>query len=86
MIFHFFFSTLRNDHRSKYLRGFFIVDTLSILPLEFIVVLTDSMWYLTSLNLLKILRIQTVIVYSRKLYHVRMIYLHRYPIESILLT
>lgn len=79
----FFFNT--NDHRSKYLRGFFIVDTLPILPLEFIVVLTDSMWYLTSLNLLKILRIRTVIVYSRRLYHVRMIYLHRYPTESILL-
>ncbi|KAM0728266.1 Potassium/sodium hyperpolarization-activated cyclic nucleotide-gated channel 2 [Formica fusca] len=68
---------------SKYLRGFFIVDALSVLPLEFIVVLTDSMWYLTSLNLLKILRIRTVIVYSRKLYHVYRINFHLYKIAEI---
>ncbi|XP_050461211.1 potassium/sodium hyperpolarization-activated cyclic nucleotide-gated channel 1-like isoform X3 [Cataglyphis hispanica] len=67
----------------KYLRGFFIVDTLSILPLEFIIVLTDSMWYLTSLNLLKILRIRTVIVYSRKLYYVYRINFHLFKIAEI---
>ncbi|TGZ32316.1 Potassium/sodium hyperpolarization-activated cyclic nucleotide-gated channel 4 [Temnothorax longispinosus] len=56
---------------SKYLRGFFVVDMLSVLPLEFLIVLFESMWYLASLNLLKILWIRTVITYSRRLYYVR---------------
>lgn len=54
------------------------MNALSVLPLEFVIVLTDSMWYLASLNLLKILWIRTIIIYSRKLYHVRMISLSRF--------
>jgi len=47
------------------------MDILPVLPLEFLIVLFKSMWYLASLNLLKILWMRTVIVYSRRLYYVR---------------
>ncbi|XP_071648937.1 potassium/sodium hyperpolarization-activated cyclic nucleotide-gated channel 1 [Temnothorax longispinosus] len=68
---------------SKYLRGFFVVDMLSVLPLEFLIVLFESMWYLASLNLLKILWIRTVITYSRRLYYVYRVNFHLYKVAKI---
>ncbi|KAG5314017.1 HCN1 protein, partial [Acromyrmex insinuator] len=55
---------------SKYLRGFFVINVLPVLPLEFFIVLFKSMWYLAALNFLKILWMGTVIKYSRQLYYV----------------
>ncbi|KAL6266965.1 hypothetical protein P5V15_000049 [Pogonomyrmex californicus] len=60
----------------KYLLGFFVVDVFSVLPLEFLTVLFESMWYLASLNLLKIFWVQKVIIYSRRLYHIYRVNFH----------
>ncbi|XP_011157224.2 potassium/sodium hyperpolarization-activated cyclic nucleotide-gated channel 2 [Solenopsis invicta] len=68
---------------SKYLQGFFVVDILSVLPLEFLIVLFKSWWYLTSLNLLKILWIRIVIVYARRLYYVYRVNFHLYKVTEI---
>ncbi|EZA51460.1 Potassium/sodium hyperpolarization-activated cyclic nucleotide-gated channel [Ooceraea biroi] len=68
---------------SKYLRGFFIVDILPVLPLELFIVLFESLWYLASLNLLKILRMRTTIIYLSRLYHVYQINFHLYKIMEI---
>ncbi|XP_067216308.1 potassium/sodium hyperpolarization-activated cyclic nucleotide-gated channel 1-like isoform X2 [Linepithema humile] len=68
---------------SKYLRGFFILDALPVLPLEFLIVFYESVWYLALLNLLKILRLRTVIDYSRRIYYVYRINYHLYQIAKI---
>ncbi|KYM97158.1 Potassium/sodium hyperpolarization-activated cyclic nucleotide-gated channel 1, partial [Cyphomyrmex costatus] len=68
---------------SKYLRGSFVINVLPVLPLEFLIVLFKSMWYLAALNLLKILWMRTVINYSRRLYYVFEINFHLYKIMEI---
>lgn len=83
------YNFLHSNHRySKYLRGFFIVDALPVLPLEFLIVLFESLWYLTSLNILKILRMRNIIDYLHRLYYVR-IFIFHYPmimVDSISLS
>ncbi|XP_018369234.1 PREDICTED: potassium/sodium hyperpolarization-activated cyclic nucleotide-gated channel 1-like [Trachymyrmex cornetzi] len=68
---------------SEYLRGFFVINVLPVLPLEFFIVLFKSMWYLAALNLLKILWMRTVIKYSRRLYYVYEINFHLYKVAEI---
>ncbi|XP_018314248.1 potassium/sodium hyperpolarization-activated cyclic nucleotide-gated channel 2 [Mycetomoellerius zeteki] len=68
---------------SKYLRGFFVINLLPVLPLEFFIVLFKSMWYLAALNLLKIFWMRTVINYSRRLYYVYDINFHLYKVAEI---
>ncbi|XP_011874430.1 PREDICTED: potassium/sodium hyperpolarization-activated cyclic nucleotide-gated channel 1-like [Vollenhovia emeryi] len=68
---------------SNYLRGFFVVDVIPVLPLEFLIVLFESVWYLASLNLLKILWIRTVIIYARRLYYVYRVNFHLYKVTEI---
>lgn len=46
------------------------MDVLPVLPLEFLVVIFKSMWYLTMLNVLKLMRLRVVLVYARRLYYV----------------
>ncbi|KAG5325329.1 HCN2 protein, partial [Pseudoatta argentina] len=71
---------------SKYLRGFFVINVLPVLPLEFFIVLYKSMWYLAALNLLKILWMGTVIKYSRQLYYVYEMNFLLYKIAEISVT
>ncbi|XP_018348331.1 PREDICTED: potassium/sodium hyperpolarization-activated cyclic nucleotide-gated channel 2-like [Trachymyrmex septentrionalis] len=68
---------------SEYLRSFFVIDVLPVLPLEFFIVLFKSMWYLAALNLLKILWMRTLIKYSRRLYYIYEINFHLYKVAEI---
>ncbi|XP_011149636.1 potassium/sodium hyperpolarization-activated cyclic nucleotide-gated channel 1 [Harpegnathos saltator] len=68
---------------SKYLRGFFVLDILSVLPLELLTTVPESVWYLKSLNLLKILWLRIMLVYSRRLYYMYGINFHLYKIAEV---
>ncbi|KAL0129336.1 hypothetical protein PUN28_004203 [Cardiocondyla obscurior] len=67
----------------RYLRGAFIVGVLLVLPLEYIIIVYNTMWWLAALNVLKIFWIQTIISYSRNLYYVYRINFHLYKLAEI---
>ncbi|XP_035732804.1 potassium/sodium hyperpolarization-activated cyclic nucleotide-gated channel 1-like [Vespa mandarinia] len=58
----------------KYMKSTFIVDILSAIPYQLIdFIINKSVWYCVILNIVKIIRIRAIIVYSRKLcciYHI----------------
>ncbi|CAK9817140.1 Potassium/sodium hyperpolarization-activated cyclic nucleotide-gated channel 4 [Anthophora plagiata] len=55
----------------KYLQSYFLVDLLTVLPIGILdYIIPSSVWYSTTLNMMKILRIRNIIVYSRRLHNV----------------
>ncbi|XP_076752308.1 potassium/sodium hyperpolarization-activated cyclic nucleotide-gated channel 2 [Xylocopa sonorina] len=55
----------------KYLQSYFLMDVLTVLPINFIdFIIPYSIWYCTTLNMMKVLRIRNIIVYSRRLHNV----------------
>ncbi|XP_076662351.1 potassium/sodium hyperpolarization-activated cyclic nucleotide-gated channel 1 [Halictus rubicundus] len=55
----------------KYLKKYFLIDIMTSLPISFVKLIEPRwMWYCTTLNMMKFLRIRNVIVYSRRLYGV----------------
>lgn len=50
------------------MKSTFIVDILSVMPYQLIdFIVNKSVWYCIILNLVKIIRIRSIIVYSRRL-------------------
>ncbi|XP_076640029.1 potassium/sodium hyperpolarization-activated cyclic nucleotide-gated channel 1 [Colletes latitarsis] len=55
----------------EYMKNYFLIDLMTVLPIGIIdFVIPNSKWYCTSLNMMKILRIRNIIVYSRRLHNV----------------
>ncbi|XP_017790992.1 PREDICTED: potassium/sodium hyperpolarization-activated cyclic nucleotide-gated channel 1-like [Habropoda laboriosa] len=55
----------------KYLQSYFLIDLLTVLPIGILdYVVPNSLWYCTTLNMMKILRVRNIIVYSRRLHNV----------------
>ncbi|XP_076169153.1 potassium/sodium hyperpolarization-activated cyclic nucleotide-gated channel 4 [Ptiloglossa arizonensis] len=55
----------------KYLKNYFVIDFVSVIPIGFVnLIIPNSTWYCTTLNMMKILRIRNIIVYSRRLQNV----------------
>ncbi|XP_014473811.1 PREDICTED: potassium/sodium hyperpolarization-activated cyclic nucleotide-gated channel 1-like [Dinoponera quadriceps] len=68
---------------SKYLRGFFVLNVLPVLPLEFLATAREPIWFLKSVNLLKIVWMRNLLIYSRRLYYVYRINFHLYKIAEM---
>ncbi|XP_053979382.1 potassium/sodium hyperpolarization-activated cyclic nucleotide-gated channel 1-like [Hylaeus volcanicus] len=65
----------------KYLKNYFLIDFMTVLPIGFIdLIIPNSTWYCTTLNMLKILRIRNIIVYSRRLHNVYRMSFQQYKI------
>ncbi|XP_029045711.1 potassium/sodium hyperpolarization-activated cyclic nucleotide-gated channel 1-like [Osmia bicornis bicornis] len=65
----------------KYIRWFFVIDILTVLPIGvFDVLLPKAIWYCSTFNMMKILRIRNIIVYFRRLHDVYRISFQVYKI------
>ncbi|XP_076281474.1 potassium/sodium hyperpolarization-activated cyclic nucleotide-gated channel 1 [Lasioglossum baleicum] len=72
----------------KYLKSYFLIDMLTSLPISFgNVIRPQWMWYCTTLNMMKFLRIRNVVVYSRRLHGVyRLSYQAFKIVETIMIV
>ncbi|XP_068968408.1 potassium/sodium hyperpolarization-activated cyclic nucleotide-gated channel 1-like isoform X1 [Bombus flavifrons] len=66
----------------KYLQSYFFIDILTVLPIGLIdYIIPNSMWYCTTLNMMKILRVRNIIVYFSR---VRDVYRISFQLHKIL--
>ena len=50
------------------MKRYFLIDILTVVPIGLMDdIIPNSMWYCTTLNMMKILRTRNIIVYSRRL-------------------
>ncbi|XP_017891941.1 potassium/sodium hyperpolarization-activated cyclic nucleotide-gated channel 1-like [Ceratina calcarata] len=69
----------------KYLQSYFFLDILTALPIQIIDFLVPkSIWYCTTLNMMKILRLRNIIVYGRRLRDVYRISFQKYKILEMI--
>ncbi|XP_076247308.1 potassium/sodium hyperpolarization-activated cyclic nucleotide-gated channel 1 [Calliopsis andreniformis] len=55
----------------QYLKRYFLIDVLTVLPIGLLDELVpNSKWYCTTLNMMKILRLRNIVVYSRRLHDI----------------
>ncbi|XP_076684855.1 potassium/sodium hyperpolarization-activated cyclic nucleotide-gated channel 1 [Andrena cerasifolii] len=68
----------------KYLKRYFLIDILTVVPIGQVDdIIPNSVWYCTTLNMMKILRTRNIIVYSRRL---RDVYRLSFQLNKILET